>query len=114
MAFGKYAGFSVELRDPGIALITFTRPERLNGLDWAVKRDLIEAMTQLQYDEQSRVIVFHGSGKAFSAGDNVSTSREEGMWKDARSQPVKRTQHDNLSTYSSLRTISQNLTRTVR
>ena len=58
MQTGTFRGFDVEVRDPGIALITFNRPEKLNGLDQWIKRDLVETLTQAQMDDQVRVIVF--------------------------------------------------------
>ena len=38
---GPCTGFTVELRDPGIAWIQFNTPERMNGMNQAIKRDLI-------------------------------------------------------------------------
>ena len=43
MQTGKFTGFEVTLRDPGIAWIQFNTPERLNGLTQPIKRDLIVA-----------------------------------------------------------------------
>ena len=74
MAFrtGEFRGFETELHDPGIAVITFNQPERLNGLTQVIKRDLIEQLTQAQMDDAVRVIVFTGNGRAFCAGDDVT------------------------------------------
>ena len=47
---GKFSGFDLELRGRGIAWFQFTTPERLNGLTVAIKRDLIELLTQAQMD----------------------------------------------------------------
>jgi hypothetical protein len=49
---GKFSGFEVAVRSPGIAWITFNTPERLNGMTTAIKRDLIEAVTQAQMDNR--------------------------------------------------------------
>ncbi len=114
MIEGSYAGFELRIADPGIAVITFNRPERLNAFNIAMKRDLIEALVQLQYDDRSRTVVFTGSGRAFSSGDDVGRAFADEHWRDARSHQVKKTRKDNLGTYSSLRTVSQSLTRTVR
>ena len=108
----EYAGFTVDAPAEGICVVGFNRPERLNGFDWAVKRDLIEAVTQLAYDAASRVVIFTG-GENFSAGDNIGGQSTD-LWKGAKSQPVERQSHDSLSTYSSLRTISQAMIRQVR
>ena len=42
MRTGEFTGFSVTLRNPGIAWIQFNTPERLNGLTHRIKRDLVE------------------------------------------------------------------------
>ncbi|MGB4861588.1 MAG: enoyl-CoA hydratase-related protein, partial [Tepidiformaceae bacterium] len=67
MAFqtGQFLGFETEIHDPGIAVITFNQPERMNGLTQAIKRDLIEQLTQAQMDDRVRVVVFTGQGRAF-------------------------------------------------
>ncbi len=71
MQTGNFTGFSVALRDPGIAWIQFNTPERLNGMTAGIKRDLIETVNQAQMDNQVRVLVFTGTGRAFSAGDDI-------------------------------------------
>ena len=38
----------------------------------ALKRDLVEVLTQCQMDDAVRVVLFIGSGRAFSAGDDIS------------------------------------------
>ena len=71
MDTGNFTGFEVSLKDPGIAWFQFNTPERLNGMTTAIKRDLIEAVTQAQMDNQVRVLVFIGTGRAFCAGDDL-------------------------------------------
>ena len=68
MRTGAFTGFEVSLRDPGIAWIQLNQSERLNGLTHGIKRDLVETITQAQMDHRVRVLVFTGSGRAFSAG----------------------------------------------
>ncbi len=74
MAFqtGQFLGFETEIQDPGIAVFTFNQPERMNGLTQAIKRDLIEQLTQAQMDDRVRVLVFTGQGRAFCAGDDIT------------------------------------------
>ncbi|MGE4608348.1 MAG: enoyl-CoA hydratase, partial [Myxococcota bacterium] len=62
MDVGGYAGFQVEIHEPGIALFTFNQPDRLNGMTFAMKRDLVEALLQSQFDDGVRVVAFTGSG----------------------------------------------------
>ena len=68
-------GLRTELHDKGVLLITFDAPERLNALDQAMKRDLIELLTRVQMDDAIRVVVFTGAGRAFVAGDHLEIGR---------------------------------------
>ena len=72
METGTFRGFEVAVHDPGIAVITFNQPERLNGLTQPAKRDLVETIHQAQMDDAVRVVVITGSGRAFSAGDDIT------------------------------------------
>ncbi len=75
MDTGEFTGFEVALRKPGMAWLRFNTPERLNGMTTAIKRDLIEAVTQVQMDSAERVLVFTGSGRTFCAGDDLKAYR---------------------------------------
>ncbi|MGH2597956.1 MAG: enoyl-CoA hydratase/isomerase family protein, partial [Dehalococcoidia bacterium] len=72
MQTGAFRGFAVTIHDPGIALIQFNEPSRLNGMRQETKRDLVETLLQAQMDDLVRVVVFTGSGRAFSAGDDLT------------------------------------------
>jgi 2-(1,2-epoxy-1,2-dihydrophenyl)acetyl-CoA isomerase len=69
MDTGKFRGFEIELRDPGIALLTFNQPDDLNPMTVGMKRDLVETMTQAQLDDRVRVVLITGQGRAFCSGD---------------------------------------------
>lgn len=70
------AGLRSELHDRGVLVVTFDAPERLNALDQAMKRDLIELVTRVQMDDAVRVLVFTGEGRAFCAGDHLGGYHE--------------------------------------
>jgi len=108
-----YRGFELALHDPGVALITFNQPERLNGMTQEMKRDLVEILVQAQMDDNIRVVVFTGSGRAFSAGDDISGKPREGGGRALvpRTHPGH---HDAMGTYNGLRMISQSLNLAVR
>jgi 2-(1,2-epoxy-1,2-dihydrophenyl)acetyl-CoA isomerase len=72
METGQYRGFEYSLEDRGIAIIRFNQPERMNGMTGDIKRDLGEALLQLELDTQVRVVIITGTGRAFSAGDDIS------------------------------------------
>jgi 2-(1,2-epoxy-1,2-dihydrophenyl)acetyl-CoA isomerase len=107
MQTGDFRGFGVSMHDPGIALITFNQPERLNGMTHHMKRDLVETLIQAQMDDAVRVIVFTGSGRAFSAGDDI-TGRPLGDEQTRALVPdIPRGHHNALGTYNGLRALSQ-------
>lgn len=64
-------GLNARLDPRGILVITLDAPERLNALDQAMKRDLIELITRAQMDDAVRVLVFRAEGRAFCAGDHL-------------------------------------------
>ena len=114
MDTGAFSGFEVSTRDPGIAWIQFNTPERLNGMTTAIKRDLIETVTQAQMDNRVRVLVFTGTGRAFCAGDDLKAYRDAELGGKPLVPGIP-PGHDNaIGTYNGLRTISQRLNAAVR
>ncbi|HXF50890.1 MAG TPA: enoyl-CoA hydratase-related protein [Dehalococcoidia bacterium] len=113
METGVFRGFEVALHDPGIALITFNQPERLNGMTQGMKRDLVETLLQAQMDDAVRVVVFTGSGRAFSAGDDISGRRPPGGAR-ALVPDIPPGHHTPIGTYDGLRALSQPLNVAVR
>lgn len=114
MKTGNFSGFEVSVREPGIAWIEFNTPERLNGMSTAIKRDLIEVVTQAQMDNRIRVLVFTGQGRAFCAGDDLKAYRNAELGGNPL-MPAIPPGHDNaLGTYNGLRTISQALNTSIR
>ncbi len=114
MDVGHFSGFELSMKDPGIAWFQFNTPERLNGMTTAIKRDMIEAVTQAQMDNAVRVLVFTGSGRAFCAGDDLKAYRDAELGGTPLVPDIP-PGHDNaLGTYNGLRTISQQLNTSVR
>ena len=114
MDTGKYTGFELTRKDPGIAWIQFNTPERLNGMTTGIKRDLIEVITQAQMDNTVRIVVFTGSGRAFCAGDDLKAYRDADLGGTPLVPDIP-PGHDNaLGTYNGLRTISQRLNTAIR
>jgi len=114
MNTGSYRGFEVAMHDPGIAVVTFSQPKRLNGLTQSIKRDLIEMLTQAQMDDAVRVLIFTGSGRAFSAGDDI-TGRPVAYQEDRQLVPdIPGGHHNPTGTYNGLRQLSQPLNQAVR
>lgn len=114
MQTGKFRGFEVTVHDPGIAVLTFNQPERLNGLNHYIKRDLVETLLQAQMDDAIRVVVFTGSGRAFSAGDDISGRPSGDREARALVSEIPAGHHNPTGTYNGLRGLSQPVNLMVR
>ena len=113
MDTGSYQGFDVELEPGGVAVVTFDRPERMNGMTEGMKRDLVELLVQAQFDDAVRVLVLTGTGRAFIAGDDMRGYSDPAT--APRKVPATPPGHtDAIGTYDGLRQISQAVNRAVR
>jgi enoyl-CoA hydratase/carnithine racemase len=69
-----------------VARITMNRPERLNAVDPAQSRQILEAFERFKADDSLRVAILTGTGKAFCVGDDLkemdSTADEQGVAAD--------------------------------
>jgi len=112
---GRFRGFELTMHHPGIALITFNQPDRLNGMTQGMKRDLIETLLQAQMDDGVRIVIFTGSGRAFSAGDDISGHRPPpGDGAEALVPPIPGGHRTPIGTYDGLRALSQPLNLAIR
>jgi enoyl-CoA hydratase/3-hydroxyacyl-CoA dehydrogenase len=64
----KYTRYDKEDR---IAWITLNRPEALNALNSGLWREIHQCLDTAEKDEDVRVVVITGTGRAFSAGDDI-------------------------------------------
>ncbi|MEH7235887.1 enoyl-CoA hydratase/isomerase family protein [Bacillus sp. JJ1562] len=65
-----YETILVENHD-GIRTITLNRPTKLNSINYDVISELEHAVNSSQYNDEVRVVVLKGSGRAFCAGDDL-------------------------------------------
>lgn len=114
MQTGKFRGFEVTIHDPGIAVLTFNQPERLNGMNHHIKRDLVETLLQAQMDDSIRVVVFTGSGRAFSAGDDISGRPMGDRETQALVPDIPHGHNNPTGTYNGLRGLSQPVNLAIR
>ncbi len=114
MISGRFRGFEVETGSDGVALITMNEPERLNGTTQPMKRDMTEIITRCQMDDDVRVVVITGSGRAFCAGDDMSGKRRDWTEAEQLMPPLAPGHRDPIGTYEGLRTMSQTLNLAVR
>jgi enoyl-CoA hydratase/carnithine racemase len=57
--------------DGAVARITLNRPRVLNAINGQVHRGLLAALARAEADEEVRVVVLSGNGRAFSAGGDL-------------------------------------------
>ena len=79
-------GFESILYDkaPPRATITLNRPEVLNAFDFRMLRELARACEDASWDDEIRVVVLTGAGRAFCVGANLRSWIDEGYVGDQR------------------------------
>jgi len=73
--FGRfYHGFGVHKvrKEKQVAFITLNRPDRLNAIGPEIYRDWTAALDEAERDDDVKVCVFKGAGRAFSAGADLT------------------------------------------
>jgi 2-(1,2-epoxy-1,2-dihydrophenyl)acetyl-CoA isomerase len=66
----------IRRKEGAIAWMTLNRPDRLNALNAALGEEILDALDAYERDEEVRVIIITGAGRAFCAGDDLR-SRDE-------------------------------------
>jgi enoyl-CoA hydratase/carnithine racemase len=64
----------------GGVLITLNRPDALNALNEGLMNELDQALAEAESDTEIRAVVITGSGRAFSAGEDISADDGETAW----------------------------------
>jgi 2-(1,2-epoxy-1,2-dihydrophenyl)acetyl-CoA isomerase len=67
----------VRIQD-GVGLIQLNRPEKMNAIGAVTRKQLGEAIKQVERDDAVRVVVLTGSGRAFCSGADVTEMAQEG------------------------------------
>jgi enoyl-CoA hydratase/carnithine racemase len=70
-----YETVNLEIRD-GAAWIELNRPEALNAWNTQLGRDLHDAVHAVAADDEARVVVLTGAGRAFSSGADLKAGFE--------------------------------------
>lgn len=82
-------------KEEGVALLTINRPEALNAVNAAMLEELSQAVVQLEGDDEVRVLVITGTGKAFIAGADIAhmcglTPQQAKEWSESGQRTVGR------------------------
>jgi enoyl-CoA hydratase len=83
------SGVEFERRD-GLAVVTLSRPHRLNAVTPAMVERLIGILDELATDTATRVVVLTGAGRAFTAGMDVRGDGAGAPSADEDSEPEGR------------------------
>jgi len=57
-----------DFEEGSVVTLTMNKPETLNALNIEFSREIDDALTEVEQDDDVKAVVFKGSGKAFSAG----------------------------------------------
>ena len=69
-------------KEKQVAYITLDRQDRLNAIGPEIFRDWTAALTEAENDDDVKVIVFKGAGRAFSAGAENSPACATGACRE--------------------------------
>lgn len=58
----------LEVPRPGVAVLTLNRPNRLNAIDRPMLEGLYAALSEIETDPATRVVILTGAGRGFCAG----------------------------------------------
>ena len=75
-------------KNPGWLKITLNRPQAMNAFNTVMRRELMQACSEVEYDPAIKVIVITGQAKAFSAGADL---KELSQYKDLYSYEMENT-----------------------
>lgn len=66
-------------RDGPVAIVTLNRPDALNALSRALRREIVNTFAGLAKDDSVRAVVLTGAGRAFTAGVDLKEAGETGF-----------------------------------
>ena len=77
MDYSGYRHLLFERRANGVLLITMNRPEVYNAADEVMHGELATVWSDISRDDETRVAVVTGAGKAFSAGGDLAMVKRQ-------------------------------------
>lgn len=77
MPYKSYKYVILEKTGPTVARLTFNRPDKLNSWDFpgqgGITDDFHAALDEVEEDDDAKVLILRGAGRAFSAGHDLAT-----------------------------------------
>lgn len=74
---GEYTTFTFEEREPGVAVMTLNRPDKLNAISWKMVEEIHDCFSDLEQNHAIRVVVLTGAGRGFCSGTELSGGEQE-------------------------------------
>ncbi len=71
MTYGPYEQIRADVKDQ-ILTLTLNRPEKLNAFTGKMMNEMIDVFTKVNTDDDVRVVIVTGAGRAFCAGADLS------------------------------------------
>jgi len=68
----QYGTILMERKD-GIAIVTLNRPKKLNAVNAKMRTEFLRGLDELESDDDIRVVIVTGAGRAFSVGADITT-----------------------------------------
>ena len=67
---------------PGVTQITLNRPERMNAMAFDVMVPLKEALEEISFDNETRVVILTGAGEGFCSGADLEDTGYQAIYED--------------------------------
>ena len=66
-------------KNEGVVTLTLNRPHAMNALSHELRQAIVQAFRELQADQEARVVILTGAGKAFCAGLDLKELGQTGL-----------------------------------
>lgn len=96
MKHGNYPDYENILieREDGITYLKFNRPEKRNAMSPGLHHDMHDALSRLQFDDATEVLVVTGAGDSFCAGQDLKEYFHETMDDPSQHRADQMMSHD--------------------
>ncbi len=88
--------------EPGIALLTLDRPEKLNAFDEQMIREIRQILWDVAFDEAVRVLIVTGAGRGFCSGRDIHGLAYENALPSPQYRAYVRANHEMLDDLEAL------------
>lgn len=75
-------------KDNGVGIITLNRPEKLNALHWGMNQAIAEYCNEIKQDDEVKVVILTGKGRAFCAGTDLRAEGSTGIAENQGNVPT--------------------------